>query len=138
MNWDVIIPRSRAVVLISRSTVRDYLKRAQQQSLNYDQLKDLSDPDIQQLLGKGQRQRCGETSSIDFGEIHQQLNKHKGVTMALLWMEGKEKGQWHYSYSGFCRRYRQWKAQQPVSMRQVYHGGDKLFVDFCGPTVPRQ
>ena len=35
--------------LISRSTVRDYLRRAQDHSLHYDQLQALSDSDIQQL-----------------------------------------------------------------------------------------
>lgn len=121
--------------LIARSTVRDYLKRAQQQSLNYEQLGPLSDSDIEQQLGKGKRQHTRSKSSIDFEKIHREL-KRKGVTLALLWMEGKERGEWHFSYSGFCRRYRRWKGSQSLSMRQDYQGGDKLFVDFCGPTVP--
>lgn len=120
--------------LISRTAVRDYLKRAQQCRLSYEQLSSLSDSDIQQLLGKGKRQVSCSKPAIDFESIHREL-QHKGVTLALLWMEGKERGDWHYSYSGFCRRYRKWRAQQPVSMRQVHKGGDKLFVDFCGLTV---
>jgi transposase len=63
------------------------------------------------------------------------LRLHKGVTLALLWVEGKERGDWQFSYSGFCRRYRQWRGSQTLSMRQVYQGGDKVFVDFCGPTI---
>ena len=120
--------------LVSRTAVRDYLKRAQQCSLSYEQLSSLSDSDIQQMLGKGKRPASRSKPSIDFEFIHREL-QHKGVTLALLWKEGKDRGDWPYSYSGFCRRYRQWRAQQPVSMRQVHKGGDKLFVDFCGLTV---
>lgn len=121
--------------LMARSTVRDYLQRAQRLSLRHEQLTQLSDSEIQQLLGKGQRQSSQAKPTIDFEYIHREL-QHKGVTLGLLWMEGKERGDWQYSYSGFCRRYRQWKKRQNLSMRQVYKGGDKLFVDFCGLTVP--
>lgn len=124
---------SRSCV-VARSTVRDYVQRATRQSLHYDQLEQLSDSEIHQLLGKG-RKPSKEQSSIDYEEIHREL-QHKGVTLALLWMEKKEQGELTYSYSGFCRRYRQWKKHQNLSMRQVYKGGDKLFVDFCGVTVP--
>jgi Integrase core domain len=76
--------------------------------------------------------------------------QRKGVTLALLWLEGKDQGLWQCSYGGFCRRYRKWSGQQnlacfaeedspantAISMRQVYKGGDKLFVDYCGLTVP--
>ncbi len=120
--------------LVARSTVRDYVQRATRQSLHYQQLEQLSDSEVQQLLGKG-RKPSKEESSLDFEEIHRELQQ-KGVTLALLWMEGKEAGKWNYSYSGFCRRYRQWRERQDLSMRQVYKGGDKLFVDFCGMTVP--
>ena len=93
--------------VVARSTVRDYVQRATRQSLHYEQLEQLSDSEIQHLLGKG-RNPSKEQSSIDYEEIHREL-QHKGVTLALLWMEKKEKGELNYSYSGFCRRYRQWK-----------------------------
>lgn len=120
--------------LAARSTVQDYIRRAQSKSLSYEQLSQLSDGDIQRLLGKGQRQSVKPKESIDFETIPAQL-QHKGVTLALLWMEGKEKGDWSCSYGSFCRRYRQWKGRQKLSMRQVYKGGDKAFVDYCGATV---
>ncbi|ELQ8318084.1 DDE-type integrase/transposase/recombinase [Pseudomonas aeruginosa] len=40
------------------------------------------------------------------------------------------------SYVQFTRRYRTWLKKQKLSMRQVHLPGDKLFVDFCGRTVP--
>ncbi|NJM68326.1 MAG: IS21 family transposase [Acaryochloris sp. RU_4_1] len=121
--------------LIARSTVRDYLQRAQHQSLRHDQLPQLSDSEIEHLLGKGQRSSSAEQLTINFEYIHRELQR-KGVTLGLLWIEGKERGDWQYSYSGLCRRYRQWKSRHNLSMRQVYRGGDKLFVDFCGLSLP--
>jgi transposase len=120
---------------IARSTVQDYLQRAQAKSLSYEHLCRLSDIDAKRLLEKGRIKKAQEESGIDFKEIHREL-KRKGVTLALLWLEGKERGQWQYSYGGFCRRYRMWSGHQKLSMRQVYKGGDKLFVDYCGPIVP--
>ena len=58
------------------------------------------------------------------------------MTLALLWQEGLERGQWGCSYGGICRRYNKWKGRQNLSMRQTYKGGDKLFVDYCGLSVP--
>lgn len=120
---------------IARSTVQDYLHRAQAKSLRYEHLSRLSDSEARQLLEKGRIKTAEKESGIDFKKIHRELQR-KGVTLALLWLEGKENGQWQCSYGGFCRRYRQWTGHQKLSMRQVYKGGDKLFVDYCGPTVP--
>jgi hypothetical protein len=61
---------------------------------------------------------------------------YKGVTLALVWQEGLDKGQWNCSYATFCRRYNQWRVKHQLSMRQVYKGGEKLFVDYCGLTMP--
>ncbi len=76
-----------------------------------------------------------QTQSIAFEPIHQELSQ-KGVTLSLLWQEGLERGEWRLSYGQFCRRYNEWKGRHNLSMRQVYRGGEKLFVDYCGPTVP--
>jgi transposase len=35
-------------------------------------------------------------------------------------------------YSGFCT----WKKKLDLSMRQEHLAGEKLFVDYCGQTVP--
>lgn len=121
--------------LISRTTVRDYLHRAQRQSLSYEHISQLSDSDVQHLLGKGQRQSSAQKPGIDFEYVHREMQR-KGVTLGLLWMEGKERGDWQCSYSGFCRRYRQWKKQHSLSMRQTHKGAEKIFVDYCGMTVP--
>jgi len=35
-----------------------------------------------------------------------------------------------------CNLYRDWKSRLNLSMRQTHRAGNKLFIDYCGPTVP--
>lgn len=120
--------------VVARSTVQDYIRRATSKGLSYDQLKQLSDSEAQALLGKGKPKPGKVGQAIAFEGVHKEL-KRKGVTLALLWQEGLERGEWHCSYGNFCRRYNQWKGRHNLSMRQVYKGGDKLLVDYCGLTA---
>ena len=120
---------------IARSTVQDYLRRAAAKGLSYKQLQQLSDSEAQALLGKGKRTPPTPGESIDFEPVHRELAT-KGVTLALLWQEGLDRGEWSCSYGGFCRRYNQWKGRHRLSMRQIHKAGEKAFVDYCGVTVP--
>lgn len=72
----------------------------------------------------------------DFPTIHQEL-KRKGVTLQLLWSEYVTiHGTQAYRYTQFCHHYQQWRGRQKRSMRQVHKAGEKMFIDYCGPTVP--
>jgi transposase len=62
--------------------------------------------------------------------------KRKHVTLQILWDEYIESHPDGYRYSRFCDLYRGWEARLPVTMRQTHLGGDKLFVDWAGDTVP--
>lgn len=119
---------------VARSTVQDYIRRAAAKNVTYAQVSQLSDTEVKELLGKGQRKSTQKAEAIDFATVEVEL-KRKGVTLALLWQEGLDKGQWQMSYGSFCRRYGQWRVRQQLSFRQVYQGGEKLFVDYCGLTV---
>jgi transposase len=41
-----------------------------------------------------------------------------------------------YRYSAFCDKYRAWAKRLKRSMRQVHPGGERLFIDYAGQTVP--
>ncbi len=72
----------------------------------------------------------------NWSEFHQQLKK-KGVTKQLLWQEYVERNaDNNYSYPQLCRIYKEWRSRQQPSMRQTHQYGEKLFVDYCGPTIP--
>ena len=62
--------------------------------------------------------------------------KRKHVTLQILWDEYIEAEPEGYKYSRFCELYRSWEGRRPVTMRQTYLGGEKLFVDYAGDTVP--
>ena len=79
----------------------------------------------------------------DFGRIHQELRR-KGVTLMLLWEEycaqvSDEHDPQHpvkaWRYSQFCENYRQFAKRLKRSMRQIHRAGEKLFIDYAGPTI---
>ena len=72
---------------------------------------------------------------LDFPLIHQEL-KRKGVTRQLLWEEYCAAHLNPYSYTQFCFLYQEWRQRLKLSMRQTHLAGEKLFVDYAGPTVP--
>lgn len=72
----------------------------------------------------------------NFALVHQEL-KNKCMTLQLLWQEyvaataGKT-----YRYSSFCERYNSYLKTLKPSMRMVHKAGEKMFVDYAGPTIP--
>lgn len=121
---------------ISHSTVSDHLNRVQAANLPWPLPPDIGDDDLEQLLfPRGKHSISGSRKPPDFNYIHKELRK-KGVTMQLLWIEYQRENPDAYQYSRFCELYNDWKNQLHVSMRQVHKGGEKLFVDWAGQTVP--
>ena len=113
---------------VARSTVQDYIRRATAKGLSYDSLSALSDSEAKELLGKGKRKVAQSAPAIDYAKVDVE-RQGKGVTLALIWQEGIDRGAWNLSYASFCRGYQQWRGSQNLTMRQVYKGGEKLFVD---------
>ena len=90
----------------------------------------------QQLFGTRGAQDRMTRNALDFVMLHQELQR-KGVTLQLLWEEDRTRSpEPHYSYPQFCARYRAWRQTRKRGLRQVHHAGEKLFVEYYGPTVP--
>jgi transposase len=83
----------------------------------------------------GTKQGHRRRAEPDWAVIHHEL-KRKHVTLAILWDEYIERYPDGYRYSRFCELYRGWASRLSVTMRQAHIGGDKLFVDYAGDTVP--
>jgi transposase len=62
--------------------------------------------------------------------------EEKARSLAILWEEYIAQIPDGYRYSRFCDLYRSWEGRLSVTMRQRHAGGDKLFVDYAGDTVP--
>src|SRR5206468_1023817 len=58
--------------------------------------------------------------------------RRPGVTLELLHLEYLEQHPDGYRYTQFCEIYRRWLGRRGLTMRQVHHAGEKLFVDYAG------
>jgi transposase len=122
---------------VAASTVRATLKRFQASGLSWPLPEDVTDTALEATLfaevgtKRGHRRR----EEPDWAAIHREL-KRKHVTLSILWDEYIEGNPEGYRYSRFCELYRSWEDRVSVTMRQAHVGGDKLFVDYAGDTVP--
>lgn len=121
---------------IGYGTVVDYLERAERANLGWPLPEGMDERDLGRLLFPTQP-RTGQRrfAEPDFGQVHQELGG-KSVTKQLLWQEYRQQHPTDgYSYAQFCHRYLKWLGCQQRSMRQIHYAGEKLFVDYCGPTM---
>jgi transposase len=129
-------PRKIAKSLdIGRSTIQEYLHRAQQVGLTWPLAPELDEGSLESLLFPSSGSMIHEKRQMPPMEyLHQEL-KRKGVTLQLLWYEYKEKSPEGYQYSQFCRLYHQWAEKLDPCLHQEYRAGEKLFVDYAGQTM---
>ena len=122
---------------VSRSTVREMLRRFDDAGLTWPLPLDQTDAALEVRLYGRACTRRGERRRFepDWAALNREL-KRKHMTLQILWDEYIEAHPDGYRYSRFCDLYRGWEARLPVTMRQTHLGGDKLFVDYAGDTVP--
>jgi hypothetical protein len=119
---------------ISKGAVAKYLSLSEAHGLTWPLPDDLDDAALELRLFPV-ADRPVRLVEPDFPTIHQEL-KRKGVTLQLLWSEyAIVHGDRAYQYSRYCDLYRAWAGRQKRSMRQQHQAGEKLFIDYCGPTV---
>jgi transposase len=121
---------------IARSTVQDYLNRAQIAGLTWPLPEELDDTALEHLLyPPACCVSAGKKPLPLMEDIHRDLKK-KGVTLSLLWYEYRQAHPDGYKYSQFCYLYHRWADKLDVCLRQTYRAGEKLFVDYAGQTMP--
>ncbi|MFZ2392418.1 IS21 family transposase [Rhodoferax sp.] len=120
---------------ISKGVVTKYVKLASTAGLQWPQVQALDETALHTRL-MGAPQRASSFVAPDYGYLHQELRR-KGMTLMLLWQEHSERhpGASVHSYSQFCENYRRFAKTLKRSMRQVQRAGEKMFIDYCGPTV---
>jgi len=125
-----------AALGISKSSVSDIASYARAAGVDWALAQTLSDEELQARLYKPPVARESRHLEPDCAHIHRELRR-PGVTLQLLWEEYQQQhaGQ-AYKYSAFCEKYKVWAQGLKRSMRQTHEGGDKLFVDYAGQTVP--
>jgi transposase len=127
--------RIAAALGIAKGSVANYLAAAEAAGLTHAEALTLDDAALTARLHP-QRYVHPQFAVPDFAQVHRELRR-KGVTLQLLWEEYRTQAQGiPYSRSRFCERYTEFRRQLRRSMRQSHVAGEKLFVDYAGPTVP--
>jgi len=124
------------VVGLSKGAVGKYVNLAKAEGITWPLPPGMDEAQLEARLFGGQNKPASKFAQPDFPVIHQEL-KRKGVTLQLLWSEYAEAhGERAYRYSQFCFHYQRWRKRQKRCMRQLHRAGEKLFIDYCGQTVP--
>jgi len=136
LKWEVGISDAAASrsCHASRSAVAGCIRRATAAGLSWPLPEGMDDARLEQLLYPSAL-ATSERPVPDWAQIHQEM-KRKSVTLFLLWQEYKVQSPEGFQYSYFCDLYREFRGKLTVSMRQTHLAGEKLFVDYAGPTIP--
>lgn len=127
--------RIAASLGLSKGVVTKYVTLAAAAQLDWPTIQGLDEADLQRRLLPAPAKHT-DVALPDYGYVHQELRR-KGMTLMLLWEEhvGQRPEQRTHKYSQFCEHYRQYARTLKRSMRQTHRAGEKLFVDFAGPTL---
>jgi transposase len=121
---------------VARSTVDEYVTRAVSAGLSWPLPASLEDTVLEQLLyPPSVTPETSPRQTPDWHTLHRELSR-RDVTLTLLWHEYKEQNPTGYQYSQFCELYRAYAKKVDLSMRQPHRAGEKMFVDYCGRTMP--
>ena len=122
---------------IGKTTVTDTLYRASAAKLSWPLPLALDDEGLETLLYPTTPSPSPRKhTQPDWHALNSEFVTHKNLTLMLLWQEYKESNPSGYQYSQFCELFRKWKKKLDLSMRQEHRAGEKLFVDYCGQTLP--
>lgn len=121
---------------LSQSTINDYLRRFTTSGLAWPLPGDLDEAALEQrLFAYPERVPVHGRAQPDWAVVHQELRR-TGVTLHLLWLEYKAAIPDGYQYTQFCHHYHTWAARIDPVLRQTHAPGERVFVDYAGPTIP--
>lgn len=121
---------------VGRSTVSEYLKRADLVGVTWPLPDGTCDADLERCLfvspDDGTRRSLAQPY---WASVHRELRR-KGVTLSLVWEEYRAAHPADgYGYSRFCELYRRWEGRLSPTMRQHHFAGERAFVDYAGDTL---
>lgn len=123
---------------MARSTVASYLARMAQAGIAWPLPAGMDEETLDRQLFPQEpavRGRDAARPLPDWEVVRKELSGD-GVTLRLLWEEHRQAHPDGYEYSQFCEHYRRWVGEVDVCLRHSYAGGERLFVDFAGMTMP--
>jgi transposase len=122
---------------MSAGGVSELSRAAAAQGLTWPLPEALCDDELERRLYGAQASPVAHKVEPIYADMKAALAR-KGMTLQLLWEEYQQalSAERAYSRSQFCQRFRDWQNRQPLSMRQTHVPGEKMFVDYAGPTLP--
>lgn len=122
---------------VAPSTVRLTLRRCKAAGVTWPLEASVSDSVLEQRLftNAGVKPGLRRRTEPEWEAVHREL-KRKHVTLSIVWEEYIAANPGGYRYSRFCDLYRAWARALPVTMRQTYAAGERLFVDYAGDGIP--
>ena len=102
----------------ARSSIGDCLRRAALAGVTWPLPPDCDEAELERRLYPPAAHSSQARPAVDFAEVQRQL-RQRGVTLALLWQEYKERFPDGFQYSRYCELYRAWLARVDVVMRQA-------------------
>lgn len=117
---------------ISKNTVKDYIRKAEERDLSPPALLEKETPELEGLFSQNvyASEKYLQLEGL-FPDYEKELRRI-GVTRQLLWHEYKQKYPDGYGYSQFCHYFARWLKTSNASMHMEHEPGDKLYVDFAG------
>jgi transposase len=118
---------------IGKSTANYFTKKIKELGLKYNDIIELSDPEILELLEMGKANNSEKYKYIleRFPYYEKELKK-VGVNIKVLWEEYICENPAGYSFSQFSHHFQIWRGSTKSSMHIEHKAGDKMFVDFTG------
>lgn len=121
---------------LARSKMGEYLRRFHELSLLWPLSAALQEGDLTSCLFPPVLVIARDQRPVpDWPQVQAELRR-QGVTLTLLWQEYKTANTEGFQYSWFYDSYQAWRQRRYLVMRQTHRAGEKLFVDFCGQTMP--
>jgi transposase len=123
---------------ISQGAVSQYLKQARTAGITWPLPEDWDEARLEEaVFGPPARRAPGNPKPApEFAHLHEELQRHRYLTLQLAWEEYRQAHPDGYGYSRFCELYRRWRRHLDVVLRQEHAAGEKLFVDYAGATIP--
>jgi transposase len=137
LKWELKLSNRQVArsVHVSHSTVREYVRRAEQAGLAWPLPEEMGDRELRVRLFPTKQADQKQRPLPDWEKVEQELSR-PGVTRMLLWTEYHQEHPEGYGYSQFCELYRQWtKAQAKPVMRLPKKAGEEVQVDYSGLTM---
>jgi transposase len=119
---------------ISRDSVSDYLMRAAALKVSWPLPEEMDDATLEAKLFPSAAAQLMRKPDPDWASVHAQL-KGKGATLKALHEEYAQDNPQALKLSQFCHRFRTWQKSLKRYLRQTHVAGERVFVDYAGPTM---